>query len=702
MTIRRQTDPINLKRIWNAIRTANQQKLSPDLTRISKYLQIDYTPAQVELYIKQALADKLIAPTKGTYQSYKIPLQEELPPLDGKDWYCFECHLAGDVTECNNCVRVFHQDCLTGARKKFESQRGIMNFNIKKIANKTPMPLNSTESVTIIDDDDLINIPTTNGTDPTTVDSHSSSNNITNNTATIDKSTFTYDESLCSMCNVKKIDTTSDMDKNEINYLLKFVLNRIRAWLPNTITQTLAAEDTPDWLSATEMTWRANQLFCEHTDMSVIEVKLNTETYSMFADFLADVLTIHHNVAIFHGTESQEYGAAELMVRDTNHDINEMRNCVDCYKHSNEKLHPKWFCLPCRNPHELVWAKQKGYPYWPAKVIKVSDTHYDVRFFGGKYERSLLQKMYIKPIDTPKDSLMIKPSTAFNKAFEELRYHQKLLNDPSEVEMFLAQSKTKRKSFPKSNALPKTPNKTPKKSPNKSLKKTPSNSVGKKGKHISTSTPINPSQEPEFSSSCSSSKRKQSDRDNDCISVDDTEDKRRKESLDDVANSTYPGNNVIDISDGEEEECTEYSYRHNESCLAESYEQVTSSTETFGKLLSPRSESGMQPLDQPYSDSVEKMRRKLECLPNKKEIIKCAMDCMQIEIDKITNDHNEHLKRLFESHNQQISETKKKQWCYNCEQDAIYHCCWNTAYCSQTCQQQHWQAEHKKVCRRKR
>lgn len=65
----------------------------------------------------------------------------------------------------------------------------------------------------------------------------------------------------------------------------------------------MAAEDTPDWLSATEMTWRANQLFCEHTDMSVIEVKLNTETYSMFADFLADVLTIHHNVAIFHGSK---------------------------------------------------------------------------------------------------------------------------------------------------------------------------------------------------------------------------------------------------------------------------------------------------------------------------------------------------------------------------------------------------------------
>lgn len=56
------------------------------------------------------------------------------------------------------------------------------------------------------------------------------------------------------------------------------------------------------------------------------------------------------------------------------------------------------------------------------------------------------------------------------------------------------------------------------------------------------------------------------------------------------------------------------------------------------------------------------MRRKLENLLNKKDIIKCAMDCMQMEIDKITNDNNDHLKRLFESHNQQISETKKKQW----------------------------------------
>lgn len=86
----------------------------------------------------------------------------------------------------------------------------------------------------------------------------------------------------------------------------------------------------------------------------------------------------------------------------------------------------------------------------------------------------------------------------------------------------------------------------------------------------------------------------------------------------------------------------------------------------------------MQQLDQPYCDAVEKvcavpvlagcsyvclqMRRKLESIRDKKELIKTSMDCMQNEIDRITNDHNEHLKKLFESHNAQISETKKKQW----------------------------------------
>lgn len=56
------------------------------------------------------------------------------------------------------------------------------------------------------------------------------------------------------------------------------------------------------------------------------------------------------------------------------------------------------------------------------------------------------------------------------------------------------------------------------------------------------------------------------------------------------------------------------------------------------------------------------MRRKLEQAKEKKQLISTAMDCMQQEIDRIVNEHNEHLKKLFHSHQAQISETKKKQW----------------------------------------
>ena len=34
--------------------------------------------------------------------------------------------------------------------------------------------------------------------------------------------------------------------------------------------------------------------------------------------------------------------------------------------------------------------------------------------------------------------------------------------------------------------------------------------------------------------------------------------------------------------------------------------------------------------------------------------------------------------------------TITKFQCYNCESEAIYWCCWNAAYCSTECQQNHW------------
>ncbi|KAI1705066.1 zinc finger MYND domain-containing protein 11 [Ditylenchus destructor] len=59
------------------------------------------------------------------------------------------------------------------------------------------------------------------------------------------------------------------------------------------------------------------------------------------------------------------------------------------------------------------------------------------------------------------------------------------------------------------------------------------------------------------------------------------------------------------------------------------------------------------------------------------------------------------ISKMNEKHRREISQAKKKQWCWQCEAEAIYHCCWNTAYCSVDCQQLHWPT-HRRFCRRKK
>lgn len=56
------------------------------------------------------------------------------------------------------------------------------------------------------------------------------------------------------------------------------------------------------------------------------------------------------------------------MLRDCNRDLEEIMRCRYCYKYSIQKNSKFWFCKPCKPPHELVYAKQEDFPYWPAKV----------------------------------------------------------------------------------------------------------------------------------------------------------------------------------------------------------------------------------------------------------------------------------------------------------------------------------------------
>jgi len=101
-----------------------------------------------------------------------------------------------------------------------------------------------------------------------------------------------------------------------------------------------------------------------------------------------------------------------------------------------------------------------------------------------------------------------------------------------------------------------------------------------------------------------------------------------------------------------------------------------------------------------FKQYLEKMRADFD--QEKKRAVNVATRSLERDLERLKADHTSEMEEMAERHKEQMSQNKKKQWCYNCETEAIYWCCWNTAYCSIECQQKHWHAEHKRACRRKR
>nr|QWX95779.1 BRA-1A [Strongyloides stercoralis] len=101
-------------------------------------------------------------------------------------------------------------------------------------------------------------------------------------------------------------------------------------------------------------------------------------------------------------------------------------------------------------------------------------------------------------------------------------------------------------------------------------------------------------------------------------------------------------------------------------------------------------------LHQQFLQDQQKIRTEL--LTQFKE----ELDATRNDLDRKYQDELlKNTRKLEEKYQKEISNNKKKQWCWQCEQEAIYHCCWNTAYCSVECQQAHWNT-HRKFCRRKK
>ncbi|XP_007233705.3 zinc finger MYND domain-containing protein 11 isoform X5 [Astyanax mexicanus] len=612
---KRQADPKVVQYVWSAIEVIRNQKQIANMDRISKYLSRVYgmhpkeTARQLVLAVKDGLVvETLTVGCKGSkagveQEGYWLPGDEMEWEAESHDWYCFECHLPGDVLECDGCFRVYHLRCLS------EEHR------------------------------------------PRDTTSHWQ----------------------CTIC--RQGSKRKNVGKQEMATYLKFILARMK-------------ERAVDLHKRGKETKQPMYKRLIHTALDVdnIQENISEGKYKNFEEFKADAQLIVHNTAILHGAHSDQTEIARLLYNDTCHELNELLLCRNCFHLSNARP-DNWFCYPCSPNHELVWARMKGFGYWPAKVMQREGTQVDVRFFGHQHQRAWIPSDNIQEISVSVQQLQVKRSAGWKKACEELELHQRFLRDgrtwkgrpeerpeqqeerQDEAESSISstsneQSKVNQEPKAKKSRRSQAPE------PKEEQEHEPEVEAVSSSQEIPTTMPHQPER----------------------LSVST----QTKKSNSPSSSSSSPSPRMLHRGTQTVNEGSCQNMCHDK------YTKIFSDVKEMMKAENKRETERL------LKEALDKLRNEME--EEKRQAVSKAVASTQAEMerkckqvkDKCKEELMEEMKKMVSQHKQLISQTKKKQWCYNCEEEAMYHCCWNTSYCSIKCQQEHWHADHKRTCRRKR
>ncbi|XP_077101123.1 zinc finger MYND domain-containing protein 11 isoform X3 [Siphateles boraxobius] len=634
---KRQADPKVVQYVWSAIEVIRNQKQIANMDRISKYLSRVYgmhpkeTARQLVLAVKDGLVvETLTVGCKGSkagieQEGYWLPgdemeqMSEESKPslptdalfqddweAESHDWYCFECHLPGDVMECDGCFRVYHLRCLS------EDHR----------------PRDST--------------------------SHWQ----------------------CGICRGSK---RKNLNKQEMMTYLKFILGRMK-------------ERAVDLHKKGKETKQPVYRRLIHTPLDVenIQENISEGKYKSFEDFRADAQLIVHNTAILHGVNSDQTEIARLLYNDTCHELNELMLCRHCFYLSNARP-DNWFCFPCSPNHELVWARMKGFGYWPAKVMQREGNQVDVRFFGHQHQRAWIPSDNIQEITISVQQLQVKRSSGWKKACDELELHQRFVregrtwkgkpeekNDRSERHERQEDRQEEAESSISSTSNEQSKgNQEPK---------------AKKSRRSQVSEPKEEEPEPEMEAVSSSQE----------IPTAVPHQPERMSVYTQTKKSGSPSSSSSPAPRMIHRGTQTLNEGNCQNMCHDKYTKIFSDVKEMMKAENKRE------TERVLKEALDKLRGEME--EEKRQAVNKAVSSTQADMErkckqvkeKCKEELMEEMKKMVAQHKQLLSQTKKKQWCYNCEEEAMYHCCWNTSYCSIKCQQEHWHADHKRTCRRKR
>ncbi|XP_043419174.1 zinc finger MYND domain-containing protein 11 isoform X7 [Neofelis nebulosa] len=449
-------------------------------------------------------------------------------------------------------------------------------------------------------------------------------------------------------------------------------------------------------------------------DVPTIQEKVNEGKYRSYEEFKADAQLLLHNTVIFYGADSEQADIARMLYKDTCHELDELQLCKNCFYLSNARP-DNWFCYPCIPNHELVWAKMKGFGFWPAKVLQKEDNQVDVRFFGHHHQRAWIPSENIQDITVNVHRLHVKRSMGWKKACDELELHQRFLREGR----FWKSKNEDRGEEEAESSISSTSNEQLKVTQEPRAKKGRRNQSVEPKKEVSgppcsvqvalqqevspklwsrqlaptygtcekalPSDNINQEPEPETEAVSSSQEIPTMPQPIEKVSVSTQTKKLSASSPRMLHRSTQTTGDGV--------------------CQSMCHDKYT---KIFNDFKDRMKSDHKRETERVVREALEKLRSEME--EEKRQAVNKAVANMQGEMDrkckqvkeKCKEEFVEEIKKLATQHKQLISQTKKKQWCYNCEEEAMYHCCWNTSYCSIKCQQEHWHAEHKRTCRRKR
>lgn len=112
---------------------------------------------------------------------------------------------------------------------------------------------------------------------------------------------------------------------------------------------------------------------------------------------------------------------ARRLLNYVRNELDSLEMCAECYLKANQSLN-HYFTDVCEQPHLLIWAKMKKFPYWPAKLMSMKGNTAKVRFFQDKSNANVPIVDCLIFTREPPVTINQRVSLAYVNAFEVIKF----------------------------------------------------------------------------------------------------------------------------------------------------------------------------------------------------------------------------------------------------------------------------------------